>query len=368
MTAPSISVVVPAYNAAETVAATVSSVLGQTFTDFELIVIDDGSTDATLRCLEEVHDSRLRVFSYPNAGLPAARNRGIARATGEFITFVDADDLWTPDKLELQLQALLRNPRASIAYSWTAFVDRDGKFLFAKEPCYLEGDVYRDLLLGCFVASGSNIMARRSCVDVVGGFDTSLPAAQDWDLCLRMAVHGEFVLVPRYQVLYRIWEGAMSSNARRIEQSCVRVCEREFIRAPWVSQTFRRQSLSNVKQYVAFLYLSRTTGIDFRKEAGKRLIESIRLYPRTLLSRKTRNLLLVWFSLYLLPRRKWRPAVTALLKLYGAWTRLTQLQVSRLVEWLRSDGAGASVEPVAGSERARRLNPESASVTEHVAR
>lgn len=341
MTTPVISVIIPAYNAAETLTSTIHSVLQQTMRDFELIVIDDGSTDATLECVRDIHDSRLRVFSYANAGLPAARNRGIALAAGEFITFVDADDLWTPEKLELQLQALLHNPRAVLAYSWTAFVDRKGGFLFAKEPSYLEGDVYSDLLRGCFVASGSNILVRRTAMNVVGGFDTTLPAAQDWDFCLRMAAHGEFTVVPSYQILYRIWEGAMSANAQRIDQACTSLCRREFSRAPGISEGVQRQSLSNVKQYVAFLYLTRTTGADVRKEAGKSLLECIRLNPRTLLTRKTRNLLLVWSSLYLLPAPMWRPAVTALLRCYGLWSRLRSREVRQLVGSLRSSRAPA---------------------------
>ncbi len=91
---PKISVVVPAYNSQNTISETITSVLQQTFSDFELIVINDGSTDRTLELLSDVKDARLKVYSYPNGGLPTARNRGIVRATGEFISFIDADDLW----------------------------------------------------------------------------------------------------------------------------------------------------------------------------------------------------------------------------------------------------------------------------------
>ena len=109
---PKISVVVPAYNSQNTICETITSVLQQSFSDFELIVINDGSTDRTLELLSDVKDARLKVYSYPNGGLPAARNRGIIRATGEFLSFIDADDLWTSDKLELQLQALQENPKS----------------------------------------------------------------------------------------------------------------------------------------------------------------------------------------------------------------------------------------------------------------
>jgi len=120
---PVISVIIPAYNAEKTILETIQSLQKQTFTDFEIIVINDGSTDGTVELLNAIEDSRVKVFSYENGGLPVARNRGIDRATGEYITFVDADDLWTPDKLELQLTALRQHPEAGIAYSWTAFIN-----------------------------------------------------------------------------------------------------------------------------------------------------------------------------------------------------------------------------------------------------
>ena len=167
--APLISIIVPAYNAEATLLETIDSIRHQTFSDFELIVIDDGSTDQTLAHVQSVRDPRVRIFTYPNQGLAASRNRGIEWSAGEFISFIDADDMWTPDKLELQLDALRRRPGAALAYSWTAFVDSDGRFLFAKEPSRFEGDVYADLLRNCnFVASGSNILVRRSCAVAVG--------------------------------------------------------------------------------------------------------------------------------------------------------------------------------------------------------
>lgn len=103
---PTISVIVPAYNAENTILETIGSVQQQTFSDFELIVINDGSNDRTLELLNSLTDSRLKIFSYENAGVGVARNRGISHATGKFIAFLDADDLWTPDKLELQLATL----------------------------------------------------------------------------------------------------------------------------------------------------------------------------------------------------------------------------------------------------------------------
>jgi glycosyltransferase involved in cell wall biosynthesis len=109
---PSISVVVPSYNAEHTILQTVESVQKQTLSNIEIIIINDGSTDRTLELLQSITDQRLKIFSYKNGGLPVARNRGISHAKGEFISFIDADDLWRPDKLELQLTALQQHPEA----------------------------------------------------------------------------------------------------------------------------------------------------------------------------------------------------------------------------------------------------------------
>jgi glycosyltransferase involved in cell wall biosynthesis len=339
---PLVSVVVPAYNSEDTVLETIHSIRRQTFPDFEIIVIDDGSTDNTLARLRTVRDSRLRVLSYPNGGLAVARNRGIEKSLGEFISFIDADDLWTPDKLELQLQALRRHTNAAIAYSWTAFVDQKARFLFAKEGLRLEGDVYPELLLHCFIASGSNILVRRSCAVAVGGFDTAIVAAQDWDFCLRVAARWPFAVVPRYQILYRISEGAMSANAERAERGCLLVCDKAFNGTSSIPLRRRKESLSNVKQYVAFLYLSRTADLDFHKKAGRKLAECIRIYPRTLLTRKTWNLLLTWSLLQFLPPRIRRRAVLNLLKAYGRWSMFRRREIRELANGLvRSEARSA---------------------------
>ena len=117
-TMPLISVIIPVYNAEATIKETIDSVLNQTFTNLELIVINDGSKDSSLSIISNIKDSRLKLFSYDNAGVAISRNRGIKKASGKFIAFIDADDLWTSDKLEAQLKALQSNPQAAVAYSW----------------------------------------------------------------------------------------------------------------------------------------------------------------------------------------------------------------------------------------------------------
>jgi glycosyltransferase involved in cell wall biosynthesis len=351
--APLISVVIPAYNAEATVLETIESVRAQTFSAFELIVIDDGSTDGTVARLGTVHDPRLRILSYTNAGLAAARNRGLETSAGEFVSFIDADDLWTRDKLELQVAALRRQPAAAVAYSWTAFVDVAGDFLFAKEPSCRDGDVYADLLRGNFVASGSNILVRRTCALAVGCFDTSLDAAHDWDFCLRVAARWPFALVPRYQILYRISEGAMSANAERAERECLVVCERAARAQASRRLPRREESQAAVKQYAAFLYLTRAGSLDFPTRARHKLVESIRLHPRTLLARKTWCLLLACLALPWLPARMRRPAVMMLTRSYGRCSALWRPAVRAVLGGLPATREGRPVLDVGPGRRPR---------------
>ncbi|OUL33342.1 glycosyl transferase family A [Nostoc sp. T09] len=288
---PTISIIIPAYNAEQTILETINSVQQQTFSDFEIIVINDGSTDRTLEILDTIADSRLKIFSYNNGGLPVARNRGIAHATGEFIAFLDADDLWTPDKLELQLAALQQHPEAGVVYSWTLFMDEQGKSFHPDKPIFFSGNVYGNLLVKNFLASGSNPLIRKQAVDSVGEFYPPAGGSADWDYWLRLAARWHFVVVPKPQIFYRQSSSSMSSKIEFMEECKSIVLERAFESAPPELQALKNQSLANTYQYSAHLCLTRISGIDGVRQAGQKLMMAIRVYPKTLLDRQTQKLL-----------------------------------------------------------------------------
>jgi glycosyltransferase involved in cell wall biosynthesis len=247
-----ISVIIPVYNGEKTIGETIASVLKQTYKNWEILVIDDGSQDATLEVLREINDPRLNVFSYPNAGQAVSRNRGIELARGEYIAFLDADDLWTPDKLETQLKALQENPQAAVAYSWTDYIDESGQFVQSGRHITINGDVYAALLVNNFLENGSNVLIRQQALTEVGGFEASLPPAEDWDLWLRLAKCYHFVAVPAPQVLYRVSPTSSSSNLAKQEIQCLRVIDRAFARAPNSLQYLKRHSLANLYKYLAW--------------------------------------------------------------------------------------------------------------------
>ncbi len=290
---PTISVVIPAYNAEYTILETIQSVQQQTFSDFEIIVINDGSTDKTLELLENIKDERLKVFSYDNGGLATARNRGIKNANGEFIAFLDADDMWTPDKLELQLAALKKHPEAGVAYSWTYFKYEKEKDSYANCHSFSEGNVYADLLVSNFLHNGSNPLIRLSAIDTIGFFDLKIKSCEDWDFYLRLAAKWNFVLVQKPQIIYRQSSNSMSSSKIDVmKQNMLLVIEREFSEAPSEFQHLKKQSLAWTHKYSAHLYLKyKNSQIKNLKLAAYELCRAIYINPQILLEEYTQGLI-----------------------------------------------------------------------------
>jgi glycosyltransferase involved in cell wall biosynthesis len=250
---PPVSVIVPVYNGAGTIAATIDSILRQDFHDFELIVVDDGSTDELRDVLSTFDDARIELHSFENRGLAASRNRGIELAAGTYIACIDADDMWTPDKLGEQLRALEGHPEAALAYSLTDHVDERGRFVGHGSHVTQSGDVFETLLAGNFLENGSNPMIRRGVFERVGPFDENLNAGEDWDMYLRIAFEYPIVCVPKAQILYRVHAGAMSSDIDRQERACLRVFDNALRRLPEGAGRDRLDRLgrANLNRYFA---------------------------------------------------------------------------------------------------------------------
>ncbi|MEB3178367.1 MAG: glycosyltransferase [Nostocaceae cyanobacterium] len=289
---PTISVIVPAYNGERTILQTIESIRKQTFSDWEIIVIDDGSKDRTVELVNTVKDERLKIFSYENGGLPVARNRGISHAQGEYIAFIDADDLWTPDKLADQLEALQKNPQAGLAYSWTSVIDDKAESIYESNKVYYEGDVYADLLTYNFIASGSNALVRRQAIEDAGEFEPTLGSAEDWDYWLRIASSWHFAVVPKAQILYRQSTGAMSSKIDVMEKYNLMVIDRAFQVAPAHLQHLKRQSQAGVYGYMAELAFRYAPATDKVKLTAQKMQQAIRLHPALLRYRGFQNLMI----------------------------------------------------------------------------
>lgn len=195
---PTVSVVLPTYNRAHTVRRAIDSVLSQSYEDFELIVVDDGSTDDTVAVVNSVSDDRVQYLRFPeNRGANVARNAGIREADGEYIAFQDSDDTWRPKKLELQVAAFDQAP-ASVGVVYTAYyrVDDGDRQYGPRGKETLAGDIHEELLKGngWFIPTAVTAV-RRTCFDAVGLFDERLQRLQDWEMWLRLSKQYEFEFV-----------------------------------------------------------------------------------------------------------------------------------------------------------------------------
>ncbi|QSJ18470.1 glycosyltransferase [Nostoc sp. UHCC 0702] len=281
---PIISVIIPVFNGEKTIKAAIDSVLQQTLANFELIIINANSTDSTIDIIEQIQDERIKIFSYPKANVAVNRNRGFQHSCCEFITFLDADDIWTPNKLEAQHKALVEHPEAAVVYSWTNCIDENGKFL---RPCsYVQwvGDVYHKLLLDDFIGSGSNVMIRKSAFTAVGGFNESLSNAQDTDLWLRLAANYHFIVVPEAQILYRISAISMSSDILGLEKSNLQVITQAFAHQKAASlQDLKQYSIANLYKYLSYKVLDVTPGQQKTLQAIRILATAIKSDPSLVL-------------------------------------------------------------------------------------
>ncbi|MBN1317552.1 MAG: glycosyltransferase family 2 protein [Anaerolineales bacterium] len=277
---PLISVILPAYNGAKTIRKTIESVLDQTYANLELIVVDDGSKDETREYLAEITDPRVRIYTYNNVGMAANRNRGIDLVRGEYIAFIDQDDLWLPDKLRLQLQALERNPEAALSYTWIDRIDEEDNVLKPATREAESGDILAKMLLSDFLITCSCPLIRKTAMDQVGGyFDEEMPPADDWDLWLRLARLFPFESVPSVQVLYRVSANSASYNLERMERASIRVHTLHFDQAPTHLQYLRKDNLANIYRYLVVQALKGHPGRIRGLKAIRYLVKAVRSDP-----------------------------------------------------------------------------------------
>jgi glycosyltransferase involved in cell wall biosynthesis len=257
VSSPEISVIIPAYNASRTVGAAVDSVLAQSFTDFELLVIDDGSKDDTAEIVEARDDPRVRCVRTENGGVSVARNRGLDLAEGLYVAFLDADDAWEPAKLERQHRALGESPQAGLCFASTRHVDDDLQTI-ALHPAPQRRDYGEALLLEGNIISGSAscVMVRRSAIDAAGDFDPRLSLCADWDMWLRISVVTKFLALEEALALYRSVPGTMSSDPKVLERDTFALLDKFYANpasAPY--QGLRRRAYANQWMVCAGSYL-----------------------------------------------------------------------------------------------------------------
>jgi glycosyltransferase involved in cell wall biosynthesis len=224
---PLVSVIIAVYNGSQTIDETLSSVLNQSHRYLEVIVVDDGSTDDTVDIvrLAAIRDTRVRLIHQQNAGVGAARNRGISESSGEFVAIVDADDLWAPDKIREQLRLMIESgSRVGLVYCWSSIVDENGGHLRMDEPHLHEGMVRVNLIQRNFTGNASTPLFRKDALNEVGGYMTrgeqgGAQGCEDWDLALRVAERYEIRVARSYLVYYRQSSSSMTLNLTGMRRS-----------------------------------------------------------------------------------------------------------------------------------------------------
>lgn len=215
MSVPLVSVVVPVFNGERYLAESVRSALGQSWPKVEVLIVDDGSTDGSLQVARDLaSDPRVRLLSGANGGPARARNLGIRESRGEFIAFLDADDLWLPHKLERQIPLFSGSPSPDVVYSQRLTVDAEGEEIEGYRPPVLHGRVLDEMWVDNFICMSSAVV-RRGLFDRVGLLDEALRMSEDFDFWLRAAIHCTFRGVEEPLVKYRVHG---NQTSRRTEE------------------------------------------------------------------------------------------------------------------------------------------------------
>ncbi len=208
---PTVSIVTPAFNRADYLPYTIDSVLAQSYPDFEHIIIDDGSTDGTDELVRAYSDPRIRYFQQANQGQSVARNLGIEVSRGQYICFLDSDDLWLENKLQEQLALFADNPNTGVVYGDKISIDGAGRELHRRNMRRYSGWVTAKLLADNFVSMNTT-MTRAELLRQAGGFDPSDRYAEDYGLWLRVSLLAPFQYSPSLWVYYRVMAGQLSSD------------------------------------------------------------------------------------------------------------------------------------------------------------
>ncbi len=300
MNMPSISIIIPVYNAAQTISATIESVLNQTFTEFELIAIDDGSRDLSLAVLMAYAetDSRIKIVSQANKGVAATRNMGIELSRAPIIAFLDADDLWHPKKLARHMAFHLECAEAAVSYARVAFVTHDeavkSTSSIATKPLGVNA-----LLAENITCTMSNLVVRRDVFETIGGFSETMSHAEDQEWLIR-AASADFAIMGIDEILvdYRLSQDGLSVNLEQMYDGWRSLAARYHhsdtlyaAEAIYCRYLARRALRSGAQPHIAFGYAVRGLKIDahaFLNDARRGWLTIASVLAASLMPRRAR--------------------------------------------------------------------------------
>ena len=271
-----VSVIIPTYNRDKFISDTINSVLEQTYKDFEIIVVDDGSTDSTLKVLEQF-GTKIKLIKQPNLERAVARNNGVKNSNGKYIAFLDSDDLWAKEKLEKQVEILDQNEEIILTYCSSGRINEKGqKIKTAKRQMEgFSGKITNELLLRNFVVSATPLL-RREYFDKTGGFKSQYIPYEDWEFWVRLSLLGKFYFINKPLAYYRIHDeqSVQLVKAEKIEQVTLSLLNDSF-KLNGISSELQNRSLGLANLRFSYWYLL-VGKYDIAKEKIK---EAIKLNP-----------------------------------------------------------------------------------------
>lgn len=273
---PKVSVIIPAHNAMTYLPETIKSVVQQTFTDFEVLIVNDGSSDRIVQWADSLSDNRIKLISQLNQGVSSARNTAINESSGEYIAFLDADDLWETKKLEKQVQFLDSNPKVGLVATWMTLTDEQGKALSDVKINFPQGNVKKEIIEVGLIPCGSIPMVRSSCFEKVGLFDSTLRYGEDWEMWARIATDYDFGLIKELLVYYRQHPKNSSKKSQEILPDFDRLIEKMYSSVSADLLPLKEKTYGRMNFYIAWKSLENK---DFQgaRYFGKR---AIKYYPQ----------------------------------------------------------------------------------------
>lgn len=270
-----VDVIIPAFNAAKYLPFALESVASQTFTDWQILLVDDGSTDNTAEVVAPFLDrfgTKITYIKQTNHGLPAARNAAIRASTSEFLALLDADDVWLPCRVAESVKAMEARPRAGLAYGLVELIDTEGRpiYTFKGNRKHAEGRIAPFIYMRKIELPCPSVTFRRSAVEEVGMFDEEMRATEDRDLWLRIALKYEVAFVPKVIAHYRISPNSMSADPQRMLRA-----QLHFIRKHYGSEGCGLIARQVAK---ARAYKQRAEGLKRLKQPGPALMSSLQAF------------------------------------------------------------------------------------------
>ncbi|AFZ01812.1 glycosyltransferase family 2 protein [Calothrix sp. PCC 6303] len=325
-----LSVIIPVYNSESSVAATLRSVLAQTYDDFEVIIVDDGCTDNSIDICKQFHDSRIKIIQQQNRGLAGARNTGIRHAQGEYLAFVDSDDLWLAEKLAKHIQHFERSPEVGVSFSRSSFIDDQGEPLGIYQMPKLTDITPEYLFCRNPISNGSSVVIRRIVLEAIKFqenlygeiedfyFDDRFRQSEDIECWLRIALQTNWKIegIPEALTLYRVNMGGLSANVLKQYESWEQILVKTQVYNPQFIDLWGNKARAYQLRYLA----RRATRQRAPKIAVNLLHKAVGIYWRIFVEEPQRTFISFGaaYLLWILPQFLYQNLEKLMMQITGA--------------------------------------------------